>query len=43
MGELTERSEQSSEEHVTLDTFGGKVHVEWDPQGAVSPLGQLPF
>jgi|NGEPerStandDraft_4_1074533.scaffolds.fasta_scaffold390032_1 hypothetical protein len=28
MGELIERSEQSSEEHVTLDTFGGKVDVE---------------
>ena len=26
-----------------VDTFGGKVHVEWDPQAAVTPLGQLPF
>lgn len=43
MGELIERSEQSIEEPVTLDTFGGKIHVEWDPQGAVSHLGQLPF
>jgi len=28
---------------VALDTFAGKIHVEWDPQGAVTPLGQLPF
>jgi hypothetical protein len=26
-----------------LDTLGGRVHVEWDPQAAVTPLGQLPF
>ena len=26
-----------------VDTFGGRVHVEWTPQGAVMPLGQLPF
>ena len=30
-------------EPVALDTFGGRVHVEWDPQAAVTPLGQLPF
>lgn len=26
-----------------VDTFGGRVHVEWDPQASVTPLGQLPF
>ena len=25
------------------DTFGGLVHVEWDPTAAATPLGQLPF
>src|SRR2546423_10116256 len=25
------------------DTFGGRVHVEWDAAGPVTPLGQLPF
>ena len=25
------------------DTFGGRVHVEWDPTAAATPLGQLPF
>jgi hypothetical protein len=29
--------------HLAVDTFGGRVHVEWDPQSAVTPLGQLPF
>jgi hypothetical protein len=26
-----------------VETFAGKVHVEWDPTAAVAPLGQLPF
>jgi hypothetical protein len=43
MGEIIERDVRCNEEPVTLDTFGGKVHVSWDPQGAVSPMGQLPF
>src|SRR5512146_192396 len=25
------------------DTFGGRVHVEWVPSAAATPLGQLPF
>jgi hypothetical protein len=28
---------------VAVDTFGGRVHVEWDPAAPVTPLGQLPF
>jgi hypothetical protein len=28
---------------VPVDTFAGRVHVEWDPQAAVTPLGQLVF
>ena len=28
---------------VAVDTFGGRIHVEWDPQAAVTALGQLPF
>src|SRR4029077_5130956 len=27
----------------TADTVAGRVHVEWDRGGAVTPLGQLPF
>lgn len=26
-----------------VDTYGGRIHVEWNPQAAVTPLGQLPF
>src|SRR5512132_807783 len=25
------------------DTFGGRVHVEWDPTAAATPFGELPF
>jgi hypothetical protein len=28
---------------VAVDTFAGRIHVEWDPEAAVTPLGQLPF
>lgn len=28
---------------VAIDTFGGRVHVEWEPHAAVTPLGQLAF
>jgi hypothetical protein len=28
---------------IALDTFGGRIHVEWDPSAAVTPLGPLPF
>lgn len=28
---------------VAVETFGGRIHVEWNPQAAVTPLGQLPF
>jgi len=31
------------ESPVAVDTFGGRIHVEWSPQAAVTPLGQLPF
>src|ERR1700686_1922503 len=37
----------SVERHVDCpliaDTFAGRVHVEWDSGGALTPLGQLPF
>ncbi len=28
---------------IPVDTYGGRIHVEWDEQAAVTPLGQLPF
>ena len=30
-------------EAVKVDTFGGTVHVEWDPEAAVMPPGHLVF
>lgn len=29
----------SEDEKLSVDTFGGRVHVEWDPQSSVTPLG----
>jgi hypothetical protein len=28
---------------LVADAFDGKIHIEWDPQAQVTPLGQLPF
>ncbi len=27
----------------SIDTYRGKIQVEWDPDAAVTPLGQLPY
>jgi hypothetical protein len=28
---------------IEVETFAGKIHVEWDPTAAVTPIDQLPF
>lgn len=28
---------------LAANTFDGKIHIEWDPQAQVTPLGQLSF
>ena len=43
MGELKRKDLARQKSSVALDTFGGRIHVEWDPGAAVTPLGQLPF
>lgn len=43
MGEAKRKGLARANAAVALDTFGGRVHVEWDPAAAVTPLGQLPF
>ena len=43
MGELKNSDSQPRPAPIALDTFGGRIHVEWDPSAAVTPLGQLPF
>lgn len=30
-------------ENTSVDTFDGKIHIEWDPDAAVTPIGQLPY
>ena len=43
MGEAKRRALARHDESIGLETYAGKIHVEWDPQAAVTPLGQLPF
>ena len=43
MGEAKRGKLLAQKQSIGLDTFGGRVHVEWDPSAAVTPLGQLPF
>ena len=43
MGEAPRKALVRQNGAITLDTFGGRIHVEWDPAAAVTPLGQLPF
>jgi len=42
MGECNNRAVDRSS-RVAVDTFAGRIHIEWDPDAAVTPLGQLPF
>jgi hypothetical protein len=30
-------------EAVQVETYAGKLQVEWDPEATVTPMGQLPF
>ena len=43
MGETPRKAVAGPHGAIALDTFGGGIHVEWDPAAAVTPLGQLPF
>ena len=43
MGEAKRKLWVGQKGAIALDTFGGRIHVEWDPAAAVTPLGQLPF
>ena len=43
LGEYDQPQEVSENNRISLDTYAGRLHVEWDPQAAVTPLGQLPF
>ena len=43
MGEATRKALVRQTGAIALDTFGGRIHVEWDPAAAVTPRGPLPF
>lgn len=43
MGEAKHKALARHKMAIALHTFGGRIHVEWDPAAAVTPLGQLPF
>lgn len=43
MGEAPRKALGRAHGAIALDTFGGRIHVEWDPAAAGTPLGQLPF
>ncbi len=30
-------------EAIQVETYAGKIHIEWDQEAAVTPMGQLPF
>ena len=35
--------ERTLDNPIPVDTYAGRIDVEWDPDAAVTPLGQLPF
>ena len=39
MGEVKKSVGTEEEDRIVVDTFGGRVHVEWDPSAAVTPPG----
>ena len=43
MGGLATVDDLGDQRDLAVETFSGRVHVEWDPEAAVSPLGQLAF
>ena len=42
-GEQPPIEDKGALQGVSLDSFAGPVHVEWDTEAALTPLGQLPF
>jgi hypothetical protein len=43
MGEVKRQALAVWKESMALDTFGGRIHVEWGPAAVVPPFGQRPF
>jgi hypothetical protein len=43
MGECPNHESIPSTQNIRCDTFAGLVHVEWDDQTPITPIGQLVF
>ena len=41
--QLSPLNTQKDQPQIEIDTFDGKVHVEWDSDAELTPYGQLPF
>jgi hypothetical protein len=39
----TGERQMTGSEPLSVETFAGRIHVEWNPQAEVTPMGQLPF
>jgi len=42
-GELKIPEKKALSIAIEVETYAGKVHVDWDPTAAVTPIGQLAF
>ena len=42
-GEKNSLQNITKAESIEVETFDGKVFIEWDPTASVTPLAQLPF
>ena len=43
LGESSLPIESELPKDIEVDTYAGKLHVEWGPDAVVTPIGQLPF
>ncbi len=43
VGEVDRLEKSALSTAIEVETYGGKIHVEWDPTAAVTPIGQLAF
>ena len=43
LGEEEKRALVPVSEPIAVETFRGRIYVEWNPEVAVTPLGYLPF
>ena len=40
-GENNTLEKQTNSDLITVDTFSGRVHIDWEPNAAVTPNGQM--